>query len=511
MNAKKLLIVILLFATLSSASAVETAKAKPKRVRIGVDMRLQFQSCMDSWLPMAEFLSKAIPDCHFVVVPLASQQDVMQVLEKHEVEFVALDPAMEIMAHDRYNATPLVTMADTAADEPKPKAFDAACSGTLIRRANRSDIRGIQNIRDKRLAATKPWSLTGWIAQWGLLAKNGIDAQKNLKQVVFVGTHTQVVRDVLDGTADVGAVGSDMLVHLVRSKQVNAKDIYFIDRKGLAVPLVIGASVASTDSYPGRVLSKADGTSDELAQRVTDALMGKSVAIAFDNVPYRISFGVACNYTKVRQLLQKMMGPHYAESAGFPLSPQTPAWEFPASLIGSWLALLVAALYVLRKRYVRRDDILAEQLEETRLQLLEVRAQKQRLDTILALAGCGIDIVDNDSEIVYADSGLERVFGDWHGRKCHDYYCNSDKPCFNCQRGGPTHDHGVRIRDIDGSQPPPTDDPHAGVHYVAGKSTRMIEIPFHDETGRWLYARLHFPVEAFSENNADNFAEPAEV
>jgi ABC-type phosphate/phosphonate transport system substrate-binding protein len=507
MNAKKLPVAIALFISLllsplTPAFAVEPSPVKPKRIRIGVDIRLRYQSCLDSWLPVAEYLTKAIPGYQFVVVPLASQQDVAQSLERNEVDFVALDPAMEIMAHDRYNATPLVTMAENGPESPQTRVFHAACSGTLIRRADRMDIRGIQDIRGKRLAATKPWSLTGWIAEWGLLVKNGIDPQKDLKQVAFVGTHGQVVRDVLEGTADVGAVDSDMLIHLVRSKQINAKDIYFINRKGVAVPLAVDADIASTDVYPGRVLSKTEATSDELARRVADALLKQSVIVTFDNIPYRMSFGVACNYSKVRQLLQKLMGPHYAESVGFPLPAQRPAWLFPASLAVGWLALFLVALFLLHKRYSRRDKILSEQLEETRLQLLEVRAEKQRIDTILALAGCGIDIIDNDSGIVYADAGLERNYGNWHGRKCHDYYCGSDKPCANCHRGSPEDDHGVRIRDIDGSKPPPTDDPHARVHYVEGKATRMIEIPFHDETGRWLYARIHFPTDAFLGKNA---------
>jgi len=60
----------------------------------------------DTWLPVMEYLSKAIPDHRFVVVPLASQQDVVRTLEKGDVDFAALDPAMELLANDRYDTTP---------------------------------------------------------------------------------------------------------------------------------------------------------------------------------------------------------------------------------------------------------------------------------------------------------------------------------------------------------------------------------------------------------------------
>ncbi|MHB8971173.1 MAG: hypothetical protein ACYC3X_17525 [Pirellulaceae bacterium] len=61
-----------------------------------------------------------------------------------------------------------------------------------------------------------------------------------------------------------------------------------------------------------------------------------------------------------------------------------------------------------------------------------------------------------------------------------------------------TDEPGPILLDMDGSESTLPDDPHAQVHYSAGESSRMIGIPFHDEGGRWLYARVHFPLAAFS-------------
>ena len=232
-----------------STTCAETEKP-PTRIRIGVDIRLGFQACMESWLPLTEYLSKAIPEHRFVVIPLASHEDVVGALTKGDLDFVALDPAMEILVQDQYGAVPLVTMTETSSEETKRRSPNDACSGTLIRRADRSDIRDIRDVRGKRISAVKPWSLTGWLAQWGLLKKHGVDPQRDLKQVVFEGTNGKVARSVLDGSADIGAIDAEMLLHLVRCNQVSAASLYFFDREGRAVPLTSGQDPSSTDAYP---------------------------------------------------------------------------------------------------------------------------------------------------------------------------------------------------------------------------------------------------------------------
>jgi ABC-type phosphate/phosphonate transport system substrate-binding protein len=498
MKNRNLLVVLILLSELQPIRAAGPDSAAPTRVRIGVDIRLGFQSCMNSWLPVAEYLSKAIPDHRFVVVPLASQQDVTRTLEKGDVEFAVLDPALEIVAHDRYGAAPLLTVVETLQGETQPRPANASCSGTLIRRADRADLRRIQDLRGQRLSAVKPWSLPGWIAPWGLLVKNGIDPHTALKQVVFEGTNGQVVKSVVDGAADVGAVDTDMLLHLIRSHQVPDESLCFFNREGRAVPLVGSGNTSSTDAYPNRVLSKTQATSDELAQRVVEALLKQSVAISVDQIPYRIGWSIAGNHGKVRRLLQDLMGPQYAESPGFPLPRRYPAWFFPAAIVAAALAAFAAGFLFLRRRYRRREHLLGEQLEDTRQELIEVRAEGQRISAILALAGCGIDIIDGENQIVYADSSFEREYGDWHGRKCHEYFCGSNAPCECCRRSLPISEQCATTLDLDRSEWTACDRAHARAHHIKGESTRMIGIPFYDEKGRWLYARIHMPMEALS-------------
>ena len=242
----------------------------------------------------------------------------------------------------------------------------------------------------------------------------------------------------MDGTADVGVVDADMLLLFGLNQRIPKDALHVFDRQGQAVPLVPGEYAASTAAYPGCVFSKTAAVSDELAKQVSDALLRKSVNTKFDGMPGTMHWTVPSNTSKVRRLLTHLMGPLFAESPGYPLPSVYPAWLYPALSIAAIFAGAAILLLVMRSRYVRREDMLKEHLQTNRMELVEARAQMQRINTILALADCGIDIIDDNNHIVFADSGLERKYGDWHGKKCHGYFCNSDTPCSGCKMPSPT-------------------------------------------------------------------------
>jgi ABC-type phosphate/phosphonate transport system substrate-binding protein len=488
--------VILLLAcvyALHPAFAQEPAGSAPRRIRIGVDIRMGFQSCMDSWTPIAGRLSQSIPECRFVIVPLASQQDLIGVLERGDVDFTALDPALELVAEDRFGVSPLATLVEVSPGDAMRPA-DAACSGAIICRSDRKDIKTIEDLRGKRLSAVKPWSLTGWIAQWALLKGRKIDPQRDLAQVVFEGTHAQVVKSVLDGAADIGTVDADLLLGMARDHRLRENSLCVINRQGMSVPMASEKVPSATERYPGCMFARSTATSDKLAKRVAEALMRETLTMKFDGMTRRLTWTVPANYGKVRHTLQMLMGPHFAESTGFPLPRQLPAWLMPALAIAGICALAAVIMLVLRRRRLRRESLMAEQLETTRRELVEVRADRHRIDTILSLAGVGIDIIDDNDQIIYADSNIERRYGDWRGKKCYQYFCDQESPCPCCNRPGPLDATERFFQNMDCSIWSAAADRHAEADGAQNESLQMIGMPFHDENGKWLFARLHVPL-----------------
>lgn len=465
----------------------------PERIRIGVDVRLGLQSCLDYWTPVTDYLTKAIPGHRFVIVPLASQQDLVRLLESKGVDFMALDPAMELMAEDRFGTVPLATMTEIDPKESRPQPSDAASNGAIIFLADRSDIRSIKDLRGLRISAVKPWSLTGWISQWGLLANSGIDPHRDIRQVIFEGTHGQVIQRVLDESADVGIVDADILSFMMHNGRIAPDSFAILNRDGRVVPLGEEEFVASTQAYPGRLFSKAEMVPDEFAKRVADALTKTTLDSTLDGMPCRIRWTAPCNYSRVRHLLQTLMGPQFAESEGFPLPRQRPAWLFPLQITGIAIGFAFLASAMVRRYYRRSDQLLQNQLDDSRRELIEVQAELQRMNVVLDRAGCGIDIVDDENNLVYVDSNLEHRYGDWHNRKCHEYYCESDAPCPECRRPFPINEHCGTAVNLDCTEWTTSAIARAKHQAIEGKAMWMIGVPFRDEGGRWLHARLHIP------------------
>ncbi len=498
MKTRAMVVALVAWMAVGRAFAVTGDDAMPERVRIGVDIRLGLQSCIEFWTPITKRLSEAIPEHRFVIVPLASHQDVERVLESRGVDFLAIDSAVELMAEDRFGVSPLTTMVESNSGHAEFPPADAACSGAIIRRADRADIQQVRDLRGMRLSAVKPWSLTGWFAQWGVLARNDVDPYRNLKQVVFEGTHGEVLKSVLDGSSDAGALDANLLLDLMQKQRIPDNSLWIIDRRGIAVPLAAKTFTASTPRYPGRLVSKAATTSDELAKRVVDALVEKPLRTTLDGIPCQVRWTAPSNTSKVRRLLQSLLGPQFAMSDGYPTAPAAPAWLFPLQVFGIALGGFFLASAAVRSYYRRRERFIEEQFEDTRRELIEVRAENQRIDTILALAGCGVDIVDDQNQIVYADASLEHKYGDWHGHTCHDFYCGSDTPCPGCPRPFPINEHCQTVVDPDCTQFR-SHDLFFKFEGIQGEATRMIGVPFRDEGGRWLHARVHLPMAVFAE------------
>ncbi|MFH1314014.1 MAG: PAS domain S-box protein, partial [Candidatus Eisenbacteria bacterium] len=67
---------------------------------------------------------------------------------------------------------------------------------------------------------------------------------------------------------------------------------------------------------------------------------------------------------------------------------------------------------------------------------MAVRMERDNLLIVLGAMGAGVVIVDEGYNIVYVNSFIDRIYGPWKGRKCHDYFDNAGGVCTNCPGPG---------------------------------------------------------------------------
>ena len=119
-----------------------------------------------------------------------------------------LPPLAYVLAHDRYD----VRVVLTAIRKGSP-----TYRGEIITRAD-SGINAIQDLKGKTFGFVEASSASGHLYPKTLLITNGINPDKDLKEVTFVGSHDSVVMAVLQGRIQAGACFDDARTRLLQTE-----------------------------------------------------------------------------------------------------------------------------------------------------------------------------------------------------------------------------------------------------------------------------------------------------
>ena len=430
-----------------------------------------------------------IPSCHFSIIPLASREDVFSALEQKKIDLLASNAAIYVCAEQRYKTTALCGMLR------KDDLSGHDCTGCLIRRSDRNDLASLHDLGSARISAVKPWSFSGWIMQWQLLRQHKIDPFRNDYPVLYEGTHQEVIRLVIDGGADVGAVATDILEQQIKSGAVDPKSLFVFNRQGEAVAIEKGI-VASTKAYPDWVLAKTITMPNLLAKKVSKSLMSFDRVLSTDEETYKIAWTVPQNYQLVRDTLSDLIGKDYAYADTMSSSRRFARSGLVQTIISIVAFFIAIILFVALQRIRRHYRDVREELRVVRAELNDVRASKNLIETILTQVKCGMDIVNEKNEVIYVTPGIEHRYGPWRGKRCHEYYWGSSAPCKHCTKRA-ANEHRKEADPYSGSchVTLETDSHPIGEPSGAESQGKLLQVPFYDENGQWLYARVHLPPE----------------
>ena len=142
----------------------------------------------------------------------------------------------------------------------------------------------------------------------------------------------------------------------------------------------------------------------------------------------------------------------------------------------------------LEEQIVRRSVELArtnvdlqDEIKERKRAQAEIEALKKQIEFILGVTKTGLDIIDSDYNMVYIDPVWQRVYGDYKGKKCYQYFMGRKNVCPNC---------GV-TKALETKKPVVTEE------FLAKEGNRPIQvttIPFQDEHGSWLVAEVNVDI-----------------
>lgn len=402
---------------LSFLFGMGTTFAEDAFIKIGILSHRGDEFTLKAWNPTASYLTAQLPDYDFEIVPL-DFDEVNAAVRNNEVDFILVNPGIYVNLEYRYRVSRLATMQNLRGDDSY-KVF----GGVIFTRNDRSDIKTLEDIKDKSFMAVDVTSLGGFEMAWRELKSKDIDPYEDFSRLEFGGIHDVVVRAVINGDVDVGTVRTDILERMSSSGELNLDDIRIINPQMTdEFPFRL-----STRLYPEWPFSKVKQTSDMLAKKVALALFALQKDHPAAKAGKYAVWDLPLDYQQVHELFQELRLPPYDLISKFTLIDAIRKYWYWALL--SLLAIL--GLTAITSAVVRRNK---------RLKRIQQRMERH-YERLLDSVGDGIYGVDLDGNCTFANKALTQITGwqanDLIGKNQHEilHHTHADgspNPAIDC-------------------------------------------------------------------------------
>ncbi|MCK4709935.1 MAG: PhnD/SsuA/transferrin family substrate-binding protein [Gammaproteobacteria bacterium] len=290
----RILFIFLLFYSGFSAAA---------EIRIGVRAHSGLGKAVLQWQKTADYLSAAIPEHKFKIVPIVNINDLMAAVGREEFEFILANPSISVELEIRYGLTQLVTLINKRQGKPYTKF-----GSVIFTRSDREDVNTIRDLKNKSFIAVSPKAFGGWLVAKRELLHHRVNPDKDFRRMTYSnGIQEKVVYSVLNGERDAGVVRTDMLERMAADQMINFDDFKILNKQ-----ITKDFPFAhSTSLYPEWPFSKLKKTPSNLAQKVSLALLTMPKNNEAAMAGKYIGWTVVEDYEPVRTLLKELkVGPY---------------------------------------------------------------------------------------------------------------------------------------------------------------------------------------------------------
>lgn len=278
-------------------SSLNYASAREVDIKIAVLAHRGPESCIKTWKPTADYLTRKIPNHSFSILPV-DNDSIMTALENNSVGFVLTNPGSHVQIENLYRITPVATLKK----QFQGKAMDQF-GAVVFARADRDDISDLNDLKAKRFIAVHEKAFGGYLLALKEMRSAGVSPGRDFKEVLFGGfPQKNIVFSVQDGQADAGTVRTGILEKLVSEGQIKLDNFKILNPKKVPeFPLLL-----STDLYPEWPLSSLEHTPRHLANKVFLALaqLDETHPVSIDSGTF--GWGFPRSYAQVKYVLNEI-------------------------------------------------------------------------------------------------------------------------------------------------------------------------------------------------------------
>ena len=325
-------------------------------VRIGVFAYQGERAAASDWSPVIDYLRQALPEHQFRLENYDTQ-GLRQAIAEQRVDLVITNPGYYIAMEAEFGLSRIATL-------QAPEASAAQALGSVVfTRADRTDLRTLSDLADKRVAAVSPEAFGGYLVAAREMLRQGVDPESDLKELRFLGLPmNRIIEAVQKGEVDAGIVRACLPEQLARQGELRLADFRVLShRQAEQVPCAL-----STPLYPNWPIAVTRQTDPQLARQVAHALL------SMPEVSSGLSWTVPADYQPVHDLYRELrVGPYAYLREITPEGLARRFWPWLLALFAGLLAWIVHTIRVEQLVHRRtadlRDSLKAREQAEARM------------------------------------------------------------------------------------------------------------------------------------------------
>lgn len=357
---------------------------------------LSFQTKAETrarWAPTARLLSAALAPDRLELQPL-TYPELDAAMAAGQLDFVFTNPEHYVVLRNRHGLRPLATLSARIQNQVVGEF------GSVIFTRSHSGLTQLGDVQGRRVAVVSKESLGGFLMAADVLRQAGVNLQDGDDvHLLLTGVpHSNTVRAVLLGQADVGVARTGVLEAMAAKGQINLSDLLILN----AQPKSVFPQALSTPLSPEWPLAASPRVPLAQIKAATVALLQVDAASEAARLGLYDGFVPPANYAGVEALMRRL---HVYPGQDHE-SPLLTLWLEHGRLIG--LSLVLLCLLALTGGWLLwRSNRALRQVGEEESRLRE----DMELDAAAFHSEVGLLVTDPNTYIRRANPALEDMLG----------------------------------------------------------------------------------------------------
>ena len=341
--------------------AKTASQEKRNKLTFGVFAYLGIEQTRAQYAPLIAYLNQTL-QAEYIELQVLPQSEMMRAIADRKLDIVTTNPTHFLVTRKMFPLTGVIATLVTA-DGGQPLH---RLAGTIITRAERSDIELLKDIRGKSIATPSTQHMGGFRAQAYELHLAGVFLPNDAKQIIELETHQNVVMAVLDGRAEVGLIRDGILERMQRRGEILPNQLKVVNAQYHPnFPHVV-----STRLYPEWPVFALPHVPEKSVRHVAAALFNLEPDHPAAQAAGIYGYTVPSDYLIVEELARTLRLPPFDQSPDFTWVDIWKKWQqgFLIAAIALVVILTLATKLVLLARKERRNhgrmELLLEALGE---------------------------------------------------------------------------------------------------------------------------------------------------